>query len=525
MREATHSYAIMTLREAAKFIRVSEKTLGEMARQKLIPGQKVGREWRFLAEALEKWLSGSPASSKSQGVQPEEPGETGRVKDPFVQYELSFPGFRDTAFRENHNRALHRWVPWIAGFSASFVNGVLEKVASSAKGALTVLDPFAGVGTTLIEALKNGHDAIGFELNPYAALACKAKVSASSYEVPALKRRISAFSRYLANGAQPKARAPEGFASRVPFFSPRVERQVLKCLDFIKAEKDEWIRDLFRVAFGSAMVGFSNYSFEPSLGTRIAAGKPNIEDADVGGAVATKLGEMVEDIIYFQRVTSESSRKPKARVFLGSFFDLAGEVAPKSVDVLITSPPYLNNYHYIRNTRPHMFWLGMVGAPTDMKEMETKSFGCFWQTVRSGPPIVLEPKIQELAGLIEKLRARNPEKGPYGGPGWANYAASYFNDCARFCRTAFRLMKPGGTAVVVIGNNILQGIEFPTDRFFTQLAQEAGFEVVELHEVRKKRIGNSILNSSVRVGTVAQRIRLYETAVELRTPAAISSLP
>ena len=83
------------------------------------------------------------------------------------------PGFRDTAFTENHEVALHRWVPWIAGFSGSFVAGVLDTVRQ--RGKMRVLDPFAGVGTTLIEALKKGDDAIGFEINPYAALACKVK--------------------------------------------------------------------------------------------------------------------------------------------------------------------------------------------------------------------------------------------------------------------------------------------------------------------------------------------------------------
>ena len=72
--------------------------------------------------------------------------------------------------------------------------------------------------------------------------------------------------------------------------------------------------------------------------------------------------------------------------------------------------------------------------------------------------------------------------------------------------------------VVVIGNNILQGIEFQTDRLFAEIAEGEGFEIVDLHEVRKKRTGNSIVNSSVRVGVVNQSTRLYETAVELRAP-------
>ena len=78
------------------------------------------------------------------------------------------------------------------------------------------------------------------------------------------------------------------------------------------------------------------------------------------------------------------------------------------------------------------------------------------------------------------------------------------------------MMKRGGTAVVVIGNNILQGIEFPTDVWFAEIANQHGFETVEMHEVRKKRTGTSIVNSSVRVGTVEKKVRLYETAVELR---------
>lgn len=186
--------------------------------------------------------------------------------------------------------------------------------------------------------------------------------------------------------------------------------------------------------------------------------------------------------------------------------------------MLVTSPPYLNNYHYIRNTRPHLFWLGMVKESNDLKTIEHQSFGQFWQTVRSGPEIALKPALPELAERLQLLKARHPEKGAYGGPGWANYATAYFNDCQRFCAVTRPLMRRDGTVVVVIGNNILQGIEFQTDRLFAEIAELEGFEVVALHEVRKKRTGNSIVHSSVRVGEVKQTVRLYETAVELRVP-------
>ena len=82
-------------------------------------------------------------------------------------------------------------------------------------------------------------------------------------------------------------------------------------------------------------------------------------------------------------------------------------------------------------------------------------------------------------------------------------------------------MAPGGLAVVVIGNNILQGIEFKTDELFAHIAEQQGFEIQELHRVRKKRTGSSIVNSSVRVGTTKEKAELYETAVELRAGSAL----
>ena len=499
---------------------MSEKTLGEMARTRRIPAQKVGREWRFLRSALETWLVGKSVrgdDGRTNAVAYDQPN----AAEPVEQYELPISGFRDTAFSENHDRTLHRWVPWIAGFSGSFVAGVLEKVGRERRR-LRVLDPFAGVGTTLIEALKHGDQAIGFEINPYAALACKVKTQAGLYDAEALAAMLDHFEEYgeerLSLDSEAVSRPPKGFSSRAPFFSPEVERQVLVCQDFIDQETTDWVRDLFRVAFGAVMVSFSNYSYEPSLGTRAGAGKPNVDHADVFSIVKRKLREMHADIATFQRWMSRYERTPQATVHPLSYLDHGRRVRPHSIDVLITSPPYLNNYHYIRNTRPHLFWLGMVQASSDLKSIEHKSFGQFWQTVRAGPEVSLRPHLTHLAEQLRELRTRHTDKGAYGGSGWANYAATYFNDCQRFCALTRTRMRPGGTVVVVIGNNILQGMEFRTDKLFAEIAEQEGFETVALHEVRKKRTGDSIVNSSVRAGTVKQRTRLYETAVELRAP-------
>jgi len=508
---------VLTLAEAARMIRVSRKTLGEMARQRRVPARKVGREWRFLRSALDEWLVGfDDPNPRDRSL-----ADRTTVNESAPQYELRLAGFRDTAFSDNHKRQLHRWVPWIAGFSSSFVTGVLETVRKGDES-LRVLDPFAGVGTTLVEAIRSADTAVGFEINPYAALACRVKARAAVSDASELEAAIEHFEDYtddkLWQDKEPRAVPPPGFKSRVPFFSPNVERQVLACLDFIREQTSGWVADVFRLALGSVMVSFSNYSYEPSLGTRAGAGRPNIEQADVPEIVGNKLREILEDMLGFQREVGGFDRPPVATLHPVSYLEHANRIEPHSIDLMITSPPYLNNYHYIRNTRPQLFWLDLVQSTTDLKDIERQSFGQFWQTVRTGPEIPLQPDLEHLVRKLRRLRSCNADKGAYGGPGWANYATSYFNDCQRFCQVTRAVMRPGGTVVVVIGNNILQGIEFETDRLFANIAEAEGFQLVDIHMVRTKRTGNSVINSSVRAGKVARPVRLYETAVELRAP-------
>ena len=508
------AYGVLTLAEAAAFLRVSAKTMREMARDQRLPCQKVGREWRFLRSALEEWVSGGGPGRVGKAVT----GDAS-VSEPAVQYALPLGGFSDTAFTDNRTRLLHRWVPWIAGFSGSFVEDVI--VDSSPNGrSLHILDPFAGVGTTLVEALHQGHSATGFEINPYAALASRIKCQAAGFELEELDwalARMEEFAEEEAWRATPPASVPPpGFRSRVPFFSASIEPQVLACMDFVQQEPVKWIRDVVRLALGSVMVGFSNYSYEPSLGTRAGAGKPNVDHADVFAVMRNKLAEMRHDIAVLQSRLARRRRGPAATVHPCSFMENGGLVASGTVDLVITSPPYLNNYHYLRNTRPQLYWLQLVRDISDVRAIERQSFGQFWQTVRSGPEVPLSPRLPELEEKLRRLRKRNVDRGTYGGPGWANYAATYFNDCQRFCRTLAPLMRPGGRLMVVIGNSILQGIEFQTDRLFAEVAALEGFEVVGIHEVRSKRTGNSVVNSAVRVGKVARPTRLYETAVELR---------
>ena len=286
-------------------------------------------------------------------------------------------------FSRNKTLPIHRWVPWIAGFSSDFVkcalNGFLKK-----KG--TVLDPFCGVGTTIVEAILGGHNAVGFEINPYAVLASRAKANV----------------------------------------------------------------------------------------------------------------QIIND----------------------SFFHCRKHLLPASVDLIITSPPYLNNYHYNRNTRPQLYWLGYAHSPQDLRKLEDMNFGKFWQTVRDLDRLDLSFSLPDadIAERLRVLRKLNKEKGHYGGNGWANYAASYFNDCLKFAQGINYVLKPKGAALVVIGNSILQGVMIPTDEYFGKIAESAGLELVKIDIPRATRVGNSIIQSDVRVCKAKAAHQLYEAVVVLRKP-------
>jgi len=445
---------------------------------------------------------------------------------------------RDAAAAENKTLPIHRWVPWIAGFSAQFVEDAISAyLPDKESDDQLVLDPFAGVGTTQVEALRAGRSTFGYEINAFAALAANAKVMCVDASPDALRARVEAFrstmspfesdvdAAWKAGGADALAEKLallrgenwSGYRSRIPFFSPPVEVKFLYALQHAATLREPH-RTLFRTALGATMVSISNYSYEPSLSSRPGAGKPLIENTSVIEPVGAKLDDMCADIEWARTTYGARWRRRNRSIIHGSYFD--SDLTPRSVALVVTSPPYMNNYHYIRNTRPQLHWLGLMNDARDLQDYEQQSFGKFWQTVRQGKPVGLAVNSYALRQKIDHLRELSPERGQYGGPGWANYVATYMNDTDRFAALLKRHLQPGARAVVVVGNSIIQGIEFKVDHLLAEIAERRGLAVDDIHIVRTKRVGNSIIDSSVRNGHAENGAKhttqLYDAAVVLR---------
>ncbi len=435
--------------------------------------------------------------------------------------------FGEAASANNKSLSIHRWANWIAGFSGEFARSAITQYLPFPRRDCVVMDPFAGVGTTLVEANRLGLDSIGFEINPFAHLVSDVKLRSKDIPLEKLTEAVGQYETFMEEAGQssersgcmedvrpaPRRSPPPGFKSRIPFYSPAVEERVLFTLDFLDNLTPP-VQNIFRVAFASVMVEFSNYTYEPSLGSRPGAGKDLVIDAPVGGIVAAKLRQMLEDIAEFQADAARQPKSPRWQVHNCSFFEAESRVDPGTVDLVVTSPPYMNNYHYVRNSRPQLFWTGLVTSPAELKRLEQENFGKFWQTVRAEEPISLVPHLPDLEEQLAEIREINLAKGVYGGSGWANYICTYMNDLDRFCGLLVRLLRPGGTAVVVLGNSIVQGREIKVEEYLCAIAKLNGLAVVRVQKLRE-RTGSSIINSGARLHT-RSKAPLYDAAVVLR---------
>ncbi len=437
--------------------------------------------------------------------------------------------YGEAASARNKSLSIHRWSNWIAGFSGEFARNAITQYLPFPQGNCVVMDPFAGVGTTLVEANRLGINSVGFELNPFASLVCRVKLNSKDISLSELIESISEYEVFIEHieqcssstydsgsydsNLEPRSLPPAGFKSRIPFFSSAVERKVLFTIDYL-SNLTPPIRELFSVALSSVIIGFSNYSYEPSLGSRPAAGKELVLDAAVGKVLTTKLKQMLEDIAEFQLETADQHSRSSWQIHECSFFDAERLIEPGSVDLVVTSPPYMNNYHYVRNSRPQLFWTGLVNSPGELKRLENENFGKYWQTVRASAPIPLTPKLPGLAEQIAEIRRTNNSKGVYGGNGWANYITTYMNDIDRFCELLVKVLRLGGTAVVVLGNSIVQGREIKVEEYLCNMAGLRGLSVLGVTKLRD-RVGSSIINSGSRLHTKSKS-SLYDAAVVLR---------
>jgi SAM-dependent methyltransferase len=239
----------------------------------------------------------------------------------------------------------------------------------------SILDPFCGAGTVLVEARRAGARAVGVDANPLAVLVARAKTWTAPMGRRAALRRVG---RELAPAAwnEGKAarradyeptplRAPAGLdpvarsQSLEGWFAPHVRRELeylATRIDDVRAvDGDAELADILTAVLSSILYKVSR---------RASDTDPSRVERSVGrGAAARIFGQRIELLCNGLDALARSSDAPMPAVRHGDarHLDRAG-IEPASVDFVITSPPYAGTYDYAEQHQLRLDFLAMPAS-------------------------------------------------------------------------------------------------------------------------------------------------------------------
>jgi SAM-dependent methyltransferase len=250
----------------------------------------------------------------------------------------------------------------------------------------TVLDPFCGSGTVMVEAVRAGFQAVGVDANPLALLVAKAKTwmvyPARRKEMVNVARRIGGLvveegkaARRAGYDAPAPRKPPPGMS--VPertellhgWFAPHVRREVELLGGFIDAEKDEELRDVLRAVFSSVLVKVSRKTSDTSGDFK--------EDRPLARGMAARLfAERAEELATGLHALADEAEKGAVAPKLHHGDARRLPLGPASVTAIVTSPPYAGTYDYLDHHQLRLVMLGLDPRPLRTNEIGARrSFG------------------------------------------------------------------------------------------------------------------------------------------------------
>ncbi len=264
----------------------------------------------------------------------------------------------------------HGFHPYPAKFTPQLVNKYFNLYCKSGD---SILDPFCGSGTTLVEAALNGMNSVGIDLNPIAYIVSKAKTSKfSKKEVQIIEYFITEVKDLLVNyDFKNELRIPE-FPNRDHWFQKNVSYELAKLKQKIEDIRyNEKVQNLFYSAFSKIIVKVSNQDSE----VRYTAKNKNHPNGIVYKSFIETLSNYINVL-----TSNKHSIIASSSVFRGDSFEILKTIDNDQFDFVITSPPYINTFDYYLYHKQRMFWLGYDHRPVRKNEIgnhhriDTKKF-------------------------------------------------------------------------------------------------------------------------------------------------------
>lgn len=390
-----------------------------------------------------------------------------------------------------------RMIPQVAG-------KLLDKFG---RGAKLMFDPYCGTGTSLAEAMVRGINAKGTDLNPLARLIAEAKTSIINRRT--LDTEIESFYKHLTrsksrgNGTPPKEIL--GITRLGFWFKP----QVIERLAFLKRYIDDIgnskVRLFFQVAFSETVRDASNTRSEEFKLYRYDAERLRRFDPDVFAIMSQKLKRNRNGLEGFLDLIERLTARPSSNIY--DFNTVSGvplkKIAPASIDIVITSPPYGDSHTtvaYGQYSRLSAAWLSL----NEPHRIDNALMG--GKIHKEIPRFPSEQLNQALNAILEQDKKRGAE------------VASFYTDLERSISNIAPLIRAGGHTCYVIGNRKVKGVPLPTDDAIGCFFETHGFVHVDTfhRSIPNKRM--PLKNSPTNAPGVLDSTMTREYIVVMRRP-------
>lgn len=373
-------------------------------------------------------------------------------------------------FEHSKEKPIHGWFWYKEGFAPELVEYCLDDC-----GARSVLDPFCGVGTTLLSAKGRGIGSAGVDASALAVFASKTKTD--DYDESHLEAALAFLDRKRPGGEASGGREgfPEGplrwefelFDVRAAF--PRRNLNEILALRGAIEQEGGRVRNLLLLALLSILPQASLVMKDGGV-LKIMKGKKALPAKEI---FKRRVKRMVSDLR-----TQAKGHSPE--VFLGDAraLDIPGE----TFDAVITSPPYLNNIDYSKIYGLELSLLSMSKAEAEQVRIRA---------------------IRSFIGRDMRVQGMPPEVGEIGER--IPIIGTYFRDMEAAISEMFRVLRPGGSAYVVVSNSVIHENHVLVDEIFAQIGERIGFSEA------------GIVVGAERIADVRpQRVRTRESIVVLR---------
>jgi DNA modification methylase len=410
-------------------------------------------------------------------------------------------------FRESMRAPIHGWFTYPAGYSYKLVEIKIAEANLNSKS--LVLDPFLGSGTTCIASKMLGIPSIGYEAHPFVNQITKAKLN-WEIDTDLFRTTIKNFSKLVEKRID--SESPKIDLSKVPELLPKCySEKTLQELLFIwklarKSIENPDYLSLIKVGMTHTLrVVSSAGTGWPYIAPTKYAGKKI--DRPALPNLLSRLNQMASDLDF---VSSERIGRAKANLVEGDSRKMS-KIKDSSVDLVVTSPPYLNNFDYADRTRLEMYffedatsWGDITNKVRDKLVIAatTQVNGAMFkdELLRSEIKGVAPKVYEKLSKTIDSLSSEKKIKKGKKNYDWM--VAGYFNDIYEVLEECSRVMKKGSQMHWVLGDSAPYGFHVPTEKFIAEIALGLGFASYSEEKLRVR--GQKWKNNPQRHGVVLQ---------------------